>query len=171
MASSKTLNQANLETLGANRLAQLLLELVAVDAQTKRRLRLELASANGSGDVAGEVAKRLATIAKAEAFVDWNKVKPLARDIEAQRRAIMEHIAPTDPATAFELLWKLIALAVRCSAGATTAMVRWAPCLQRRSLFLARWPLRPACPLTSLSTRCSTASATMTMSSSTASSP
>ncbi|WP_176594125.1 DUF6880 family protein [Sphingobium sp. EM0848] len=111
MASSKTLNQANLEALGANRLAQLLLELVAGNAQAKRRLRLELASASGSGDVAGEVAKRLATIAKAKAFIDWNKVKPLAQDIEAQRRAIMEHIAPTAPATALDLLWKLIALA------------------------------------------------------------
>ena len=68
MASSKTLNQTNLEALGAQRLAQLLLELVTGDAQAKRRLRLELASVRGSGDVAGEIGKRLATIAKAKAL-------------------------------------------------------------------------------------------------------
>lgn len=111
MATSKTLNQTNLEALGAQRLAQLLLELVTGDAQAKRRLRLELASVRGSGDVAGEIGKRLATIAKAKAFVDWHKVKLLAADIETQRRAIMDHVAPHDPATALDLLWKLVALA------------------------------------------------------------
>ncbi|MBV2148176.1 hypothetical protein KRZ98_07745 [Sphingobium sp. AS12] len=111
MATSKTLNQTNLEALGAQRLAQLLLELVTGDAQAKRRLRLELASVRGSGDVAGEIGKRLATIAKAKAFVDWHKVKLLAADIETQRRAIMDHVAPHDPATALDLIWKLVALA------------------------------------------------------------
>ncbi|WCP13763.1 hypothetical protein sphantq_02200 [Sphingobium sp. AntQ-1] len=55
--------------------------------------------------------KRLVTIDKAKAFVDWRKIKPLAHDIHMQRRAIVDHVAPTDPARAFELMARLIALA------------------------------------------------------------
>ena len=42
MASDKTLNAKNLAALGAERLAELLLELATGDAVAKRRLRLEL---------------------------------------------------------------------------------------------------------------------------------
>ncbi|WCP16271.1 hypothetical protein sphantq_04767 (plasmid) [Sphingobium sp. AntQ-1] len=112
MPSPKTLNLANLEALGAARLAALLLELAQGDALAKRRLRMELASASGGGeDVAQQVHKRLVAIGKAKAFVDWHKIKPLAHDIDMQRRAIVDHVAPTDPARAFELMARLIALA------------------------------------------------------------
>jgi len=42
MASKKTLNAENLEALGAQRLAELLMDIAEGDAATKRRLRLEL---------------------------------------------------------------------------------------------------------------------------------
>lgn len=45
MASKKTLNAKNLEALGAQRLAELLIEISTGDAAAKRRLRLELAGA------------------------------------------------------------------------------------------------------------------------------
>ena len=54
MPSEKTLNAQNLAALGAERLAELLLEVTANDATAKRRLRLELASRSG-GNVAGEI--------------------------------------------------------------------------------------------------------------------
>lgn len=111
MASDKTLNAKNLAALGANRLAELLLELTSGDAAAKRRLRLELASRNGGGDVAAEIRKRLATIAKSRSFVDWNKVRALAADLDMQRSAIVQHVAPTQPAEAFDLLWRLLELA------------------------------------------------------------
>lgn len=111
MASDKTLNAKNLAALGANRLAELLLELTSRDAAAKRRLRLELASRNGGGDVAAEIRKRLATIAKSRSFVDWNKVRALAADLDMQRSAIVQHVAPTQPAEAFDLLWRLLELA------------------------------------------------------------
>jgi hypothetical protein len=111
MASAKTLNAKNLEALGAERLAALLIEISAADATAKRRLRLELAGTAGAGEVAREVAKRLASIAKARSFVDWHKIKPLAVDLEAQHHAIMTHVAPADPREAHELLWRLMACA------------------------------------------------------------
>lgn len=62
MPSNKTLNARNLVALGADRLADLLLELVEGDAAAKRRLRLELASQDDGADVAPEIRKRLAAI-------------------------------------------------------------------------------------------------------------
>lgn len=111
MASDKTLNAKNLAALGAERLAELLLELAEGDAATKRQLRLELASRAGGDDVAAEIRKRLATIAKAKSFVDWHKVRAMAKDLEAQRAAIMKHVAPTRPAEALDLLWRLLEMA------------------------------------------------------------
>ncbi|MGI3778749.1 MAG: DUF6880 family protein [Janthinobacterium lividum] len=111
MATGKALNAANLESLGAPRLAALLLEAVAGNAAAQRRLRLELAGTAGSVDVARQVAKRLAAIATARSFVDWRKTKPLAAELDVQRRAIRDLVAPADPREAFELAWRLAACA------------------------------------------------------------
>lgn len=111
MASKKTLNAKNLQALGAARLAELLLELSTGDAAAKRRLRLELAGAESSGEVAREIRKRLASIARGRTFIDWQKRRAFVDDLEAQRRAIVEKVAPSDPAEAFELMWRFLALA------------------------------------------------------------
>lgn len=111
MATAKTLNAKNLSALGPDRLAQLLIDLTQGDAAMKRRLRLELASLTGSGDVAAEIRKRLVSIARSKSFVDWNKVRPLAQDLDTQRSAIMTHVAPTQPREAFDLLWRLLDMA------------------------------------------------------------
>ena len=106
MPSETTLNAKNLAALGAERLAELLLDVTAGDAAAKRRLRLELAS-RGGGDVASHIRKRLVSIAKSRSFVDWRKVKELARDLEAQREAIAAHVAATSPGEALALLWRM----------------------------------------------------------------
>jgi len=111
MASTKTLSAKNLEALGVKRLAELLIDLSAGDAVAKRRLRLELAGQAGGAEVAHEVRKRLATIAKARSFLEWDKIKPLAIDLESQHRAIVDHVAKADPRAAMELLWRFIGLA------------------------------------------------------------
>jgi hypothetical protein len=110
MPSETTLNAKNLAALGAERLAELLLDVTAGDAAAKRRLRLELASRAG-GDVAGEIRKRLVSIARSRSYVDWRKVKELARDLETQREAIDAHVAATSPGEAFDLLWRMLEMA------------------------------------------------------------
>ena len=110
MPSQTTLNTKNLAALGADRLAELLLEVTAGDAAAKRRLRLELTS-RGGGDVASEIRKRLISIAKSRSFIDWRKVKELARDLETQREAIATHVATTNPGEAFDLLWRVLEIA------------------------------------------------------------
>jgi len=108
MASKKTLNVKNLESLGAARLAEFLMEASEGDAFTKRRLRLELAGTESVDDVAHEIRKRLNTIKRAKSFIDWEKVRAFAQDLEAQRRAIIEQVGKKEPETALELLWQFM---------------------------------------------------------------
>ena len=111
-SSAKTaLNAKNLAGLGAKRLAELLMELGASDASIKRRLRMELAAASGSANVAREVTKRLSAIAKARSFVEWPKIKELRADLQLQQRVIAGQVAKIDAAEALELMWRFLALA------------------------------------------------------------
>ena len=111
MASKTTLNAKNLEALGAERLAELLIEISTGDAAIKRRLRLELAGAASPAEAAREVRKRLASIARGRSFIDWEKRKAFVADLETQRRAIIEQVAKHDPGEALDLLWQFTALA------------------------------------------------------------
>ena len=111
MASKSTLNAKNLETLGAERMAQLLIEISTGDAAAKRKLRLALAGAEGPKEAAREIAKRLTSIARARTFVNWQNRKPMVKDLETQRSAIMEQIAPHDSREALGLLWRFMGLA------------------------------------------------------------
>jgi hypothetical protein len=113
MASKKTLTAADLEKLGAPRLAGLLVALAEADASTKRRLRLELAAHEAPERLAVEVRKRLVQIAGARSFVDWRRIRDLAADLEAQRRTIVDRVAAVDPAEALELMWRFMDLADR----------------------------------------------------------
>ena len=111
MASKKTLNAKNLEALGVERLAALLLEVGSGDAAIKRRLRMELAGAEGTDELAKEIRKRLTSIGRSQSFVDWRGARSIARDLEAQRRAIVEQVAKSRSPEALELLWRFMALA------------------------------------------------------------
>ncbi|MGO7388797.1 DUF6880 family protein, partial [Rhizobium ruizarguesonis] len=97
MAAKTTLNAKNLESLGAPRLAELLVEISMGSAAHKRRLRMELAGNHGSAEVAREVRKRLASIARARTLINWRKVKALKSDHDTQRTTITETVAADDP--------------------------------------------------------------------------
>ncbi len=111
MTSKKTLNAENLKALGAQRLAELLIDIADGDATTKRRLRLELIAREAPKTMAAEVRKRLTQIGNARSFADWRKVRDLAADLEAQRRAIIDQVANSDAAEAVELMWRFMDLA------------------------------------------------------------
>lgn len=111
MTSKKTLNKSNLEALGAKRLAELLIEISVGNAAAKRLLRLELAGAESPGEVAKEIRKRLATIARSRSFIDWQNRRVLVDDLEALRRAIVDRVAKSDPAVGLELMWRFLDLA------------------------------------------------------------
>ncbi|MBB2749462.1 UNVERIFIED_ORG: hypothetical protein GGI57_000128 [Rhizobium aethiopicum] len=111
MAAKTTLNAKNLEVLGAQRLAELLIEISTGSAAHKRRLRMELAGNQGSIEVAREIRKRLGSIARAQSVIEWHKVKAVNADLETQRSAIVTVVAADDPKEAFDLIWQFLAVA------------------------------------------------------------
>jgi hypothetical protein len=111
MTAKKPVTLANLEALGARRLAGILLELADEDAGIKRRLRLELSAANGAEAVAGNIGKRLATIRQARSFIDGPKRRAFVRDLDLQRQLIVERVTDSRPDLALELMWRFMELA------------------------------------------------------------
>ena len=109
--SKKTLNSANLEALGAERLADLLMEVSAGSADIKRRLRFELVHNLGASELAHEVRKRLASLRKSKSYVGWRKRKAFIKDLDIQLSMITDKIAPNEPTLAFDLLWDFIEMA------------------------------------------------------------
>ncbi|MES2895097.1 MAG: hypothetical protein V4759_03630 [Pseudomonadota bacterium] len=109
--SRRTLTHANLVALGAERLADLALELAEEQPVVKRRLRLELAAAAGPDVLAGEIDKALTTLASRRGRVPWRKYKALVLDLDLQRRLIAGQLAKESPALAFDLLGRFLAIA------------------------------------------------------------
>ncbi|MGY9037531.1 MAG: DUF6880 family protein [Rhodobacterales bacterium] len=109
--SKKTLNTANLAALGADRLAELLIEVSTGSADMKRRLRLELSHNLGPAELARDVRKRLVTIRRAKSYVGWRKRNALIKDLRTQSAMIIDKIAPDAPADAINLLWEFLELA------------------------------------------------------------
>lgn len=109
--SKKTLNEANLAALGADRLAHLLMEVSTGSAEIKRRIRLELSHNLGSEELARDVQKRLTSIRRSKSRVSWRKRKSLIKDLSTQAEMISDKIAAEAPNDAFELLWQFIEMA------------------------------------------------------------
>ena len=109
-ASKRTLNAENLKTLGAPRLAELLMGLTENDPAAKRRLRLELAAADSPAAVARLARTRLGNLAKAKTNIGWKQMPALYREMEAHHDIIVR-TAKEVPALGLELLWLFIAAA------------------------------------------------------------
>ena len=105
-AAKGSLNANNLEALGAARLAELLIVVCEGNNASKRLLRLALAEHKGPLEMARELRKRLASIARAGSLLDDHQRDELLR----QRLAICGPIADHDAARAVDLLWEVLEL-------------------------------------------------------------
>ena len=101
---SNRLSAANLARLGASRLAELLIEGSAGNANLKRRLRLELAAEIGPDVLALEIDKRLTALAAARTRVSWRKRGELIDDLKAHRLMASERLATEAPGEALAVL-------------------------------------------------------------------
>jgi hypothetical protein len=108
--SRKALNAANLEALGPERLAAILMDEADGRPMIKGRLRLELAAAMGPEALQDELNKRHEPLQFSRTRIHWRKQKEFRRDLELQRRTIVGPLAQADPARALELLLKFVAL-------------------------------------------------------------
>lgn len=111
MASKTTLSANNLKRLGAERLAELLLEISQGDAAAKKHLRAALAEAASSDDLAHVVRKRMQDLARTRTWVEGKKRKALEVDLERLKLLISDKIAVQAPKDALDLSWRFLALA------------------------------------------------------------
>lgn len=109
--SRTTLNARNLETLGAERLAALVMELVQGSAALQRRARLALSAAQGPAETVAAIRKRFASLRRTTSALDARGQRALVADLRSVIGLIEAAVAPQDPAEAFELLWSLLLLA------------------------------------------------------------
>jgi hypothetical protein len=107
---SPALSAEALEGLGARRLAELLMAQAEDDPALARALRLVLAETDGAGRLAAEVEKRLRTIGRSKGFIDWDKVRPLACELEGLRETIAGPLAAADPRAAVTQMRLLLEL-------------------------------------------------------------
>ena len=85
MAPRTTVTADTLVSLGAQRLAGILLDLAGEQPTIKRRLRLELAGQAGGETIAAEISKRLTALRSARSFIDWQKRSDFVRDLNLTR--------------------------------------------------------------------------------------
>jgi hypothetical protein len=109
--SKKTLTTANLAALGAERLADLLIDVAEGHAQIKRRLRLELSAAIGADDLVSELNKRLEAVSDSRARIHWRKHKEFLRELDMLRALIAGQLATLDPTPALPMMLGFVALA------------------------------------------------------------
>lgn len=109
--AGKALNKANLLTLGADVLADLLLETVKGDAARQRRVRMALAAEQGPETIAADVRKRFAQVRRGRSFISRKAQKTLAKELSDLTQLIETGIAPDAPDLAFDLLWAQLHLA------------------------------------------------------------
>jgi hypothetical protein len=108
---SSRLTLENLESLGASRLARLVLNQAEADPVFARAVRMEMAARDDSGALAHEIAKRLKTIRRSRSFIEWDKVRAVAQELDQLRAAIAGPLAQTAPGTAIELMPLFLSLA------------------------------------------------------------
>ena len=111
MAAKRPLNARNLAALGADRLAELLIQVSKGRTVARRLLQLELAGSEGPAELAREIRQRMAAIGRSRAAFDAQKRQDLVDELELHRAAIVERIAREDRAEALDLMWRYMGLA------------------------------------------------------------
>jgi hypothetical protein len=105
VASLKRVRPENLAKLGADRLAEILVEVAETRPDVKRRLRMELAAEQGAEHLAVEVDKRLASLETSRSKISWRKRATFVADLDLLRGLIAERLAVLDAATARDRMW------------------------------------------------------------------
>ena len=110
MATPSKLTVENLTKLGAKQLAEILIEEAGRNRLLKQAVQMALAAETGAFEVGHQIRKRLAQLARSEAFVSPEKARELAIELEHLKSVIVETIGGSNPKLAAELLWQLLDL-------------------------------------------------------------
>ena len=106
--TTSSLSLENLIALGAEKLAQLVLDETRTNAPFRKKVNAALAGAKGAEAVAALIDRRLAALEKARSMVAWEKEKEFAADLAATVDTIVKELAAADAALAIERLLRFI---------------------------------------------------------------
>ncbi|HVI33892.1 DUF6880 family protein [Phenylobacterium sp.] len=113
VASLKKVTAENLAGLGAERLAEILVGVANTRPELKRRLRMELAAAQGAEHLALEIDKRLGSLETSRSKVSWRQRATFIRDLDALRDLIASRLGPLDRDAALSRMWLFVDVASR----------------------------------------------------------
>ena len=103
------INADALVALGVGKLAQLVLDEAARDAGFRKLVSAALAGTRGPQAVASLIDRRLAALERARGFIEWDRAKAFAADLEMTVKTIVDELGPADPAAAVERLLRFVA--------------------------------------------------------------
>lgn len=106
-----TVTKDNLKALGADRLADLLVELAGQDAALTRKLRMALTAVHAKDKLGKEIEKRLRTIQRSRGFLPWDRIKLLAAELDTLRQSILDDVATADIGQAISAMRLFVELA------------------------------------------------------------
>jgi hypothetical protein len=104
-----TVTIESLTKLSVKRLAALLLEAAENDPALAKRLRVELLKSDPEA-LAREIDKQIASLKRARSFVDWRKIRELAKTLDALRASISGPLLEADATLGIERLLAFLAL-------------------------------------------------------------
>ncbi|CAM3134079.1 DUF6880 domain-containing protein [Paracoccus nototheniae] len=109
MARKPTLSADTLKDLGADKLAQLVLEEAERNAGFRRQVKAALAGKSGPEAIAKLIDRRLSGLARAKSFIEWDKAHAFADDLRSLTDTITSELGPAAPALAIDRLLRFIA--------------------------------------------------------------
>ncbi len=108
MARKTSLSLENLAALGAEKLAQIILDEAQGSAPFRKKVNAALAGAKGPEAVAALIDRRLSALEKARGNVAWEKEKDFSADLAATVETILKELAQADAGLALERLLRFI---------------------------------------------------------------
>jgi len=109
--STRKLTAETLVALGPESLARLILTQAEADPLFARAVRMAMAAKEDVSSLAHEIDKRLKTIRRSTRFLDWDKVRPLARELDQLRESIVGPLAEQSTKLAIEQMRLFLSLA------------------------------------------------------------
>lgn len=109
MARKSALSTDKLKGLGANKLAQLVLDEAERNAGFRRQVKAALAGKSGPEAIAKLIDWRLSGLARAKSFIEWDKARAFADDLRSLTDTMTSELGPAAPALAIDRLLRFIA--------------------------------------------------------------
>ncbi|PWE29348.1 hypothetical protein DDZ14_17320 [Maritimibacter sp. 55A14] len=109
MARKPALSIDKLKDLGADKLAQLVLDEAERNAGFRRQVKAAIAGKSGPEAIAKLIDRRLSGLERAKSFIEWDKARAFADDLRSLTDTIASELGPAAPALAIDRLLRFIA--------------------------------------------------------------